>query len=248
MKSIVLKKELIHSGKLILVNSELPLINQDEADLVAVDESYPDILIKREAANMLNMAFEKIGCGKQILPVSGYRSAKEQTEIYEASLKENGKEFTCKYVALPYHSEHQTGLAIDIGLNKEEIDFIRPDFPYEGICDKFRNAAHLYGFIERYPKGKEDITGIAHEPWHFRYTGYPHSKIICEKGLALEEYIDFLREHSSQKAPLKCENGQEIFYLEAKADVTEIEIPHQALYQISGNNSDGFIVTLQGDK
>ncbi len=114
----------------------------------------------------------------------------EQTQIYEDSLRENGGEFTKKFVALPGCSEHQTGLAIDLGLCKEEIDFICPDFPYEGICQKFRQMAPDYGFVERYPAGKEKVTGIGHEPWHFRYVGRPHARIMTDRGLVLEEYLE----------------------------------------------------------
>ncbi len=189
---------------------------------------------------------------ESIALVSGYRSEKEQTDIYESSLKENGAEFTAEFVALPNHSEHQTGLAIDLGLEKENIDFICPDFPYEGICEKFRAAAPQYGFIERYRKGKENITKIAPEPWHFRYVGFPHSAIISENNFALEEYIKYLKQFSANGEHLKYDNGKthfEIFYVQAeKADITKIMLPYNtddavSAYEISGNNVDGFVVT-----
>lgn len=191
-------------------------------------------------------------CKESIALVSGYRSEKEQTDIYESSLKENGAEFTAKFVALPNHSEHQTGFAIDLGLEKENIDFICPDFPYEGICEKFRTAAPQYGFIERYRKGKENITKIAPEPWHFRYVGFPHSAIISENNFALEEYIEYLKQFSANGTHLKYGNGKtcfEIFYVQAeKAGSTKIMLPYNtddavSAYEISGNNVDGFVVT-----
>ncbi len=191
-------------------------------------------------------------CKESIALVSGYRSEKEQTDIYESSLQENGAEFTAKFVALPNHSEHQTGLAIDLGLEKENIDFICPDFPYEGICEKFRAVAPQYGFIERYRKGKENITKIAPEPWHFRYVGFPHSAIISENNFALEEYIEYLKQFSANGEHLKYDNGRtyfEIFYVQAKkAGSTKIILPYHTdgaapAYEISGNNVDGFVVT-----
>lgn len=174
---------------LILVNAEHPLKSTELTDLVSVCAEYPDILIRREAQSALSALLLAIGSGDQIVPVSGYRSRAEQVEIYESSLKENGLEFTRKYVALPGCSEHETGLAIDLALNEGEIDFICPDFPYDGICGDFRKAAADFGFIERYPKGKESVTGIGHEPWHFRYVGCPHARTITELALTLEEYI-----------------------------------------------------------
>ena len=191
-------------------------------------------------------------CKESIALVSGYRSEREQTDIYESSLKENGAEFTAKFVALPNHSEHQTGLAIDLGLEKENIDFICPDFPYEGICEKFRAAAPQYGFIERYQMGKENITKIAPEPWHFRYVGFPHSAIISENNFAYEEYIEYLKQFSANGEHLKYDNGRtyfEIFYVQAKkAGSTKIILPYHTdgaapAYEISGNNIDGFVVT-----
>ena len=164
MKSIILNKEKIYTGNLVLVNALCPLHNSTVNSLTPANLRFPDILIQRDAANVLQLIFDKISAQNAIVPVSGYRSAAEQRSIFDSSLKENGEEFTRKYVALPDHSEHQTGLAIDLGLNQADIDFIHPDFPCWGICGEFRKAAPFYGFIERYAKGKEEITGISHEP------------------------------------------------------------------------------------
>ena len=176
-------------NSLILVNGQHAYLSDAEQDLIPVHENYPDILLEREAVCALSRIMEQLGGWTSIVPVSGWRSLEEQIELYEESLRENGPEFTKKFVALPGHSEHQTGLAIDLGLRQPEIDFICPAFPYEGICQKFRELAPAYGFIERYPKGKEHITGIAHEPWHFRYVDRPHSEIMAFQGLTLEEYL-----------------------------------------------------------
>lgn len=88
-------------------------------------------------------------------PVSGYRSQREQSRLYDDSLRENGREFTEKYVALPGHSEHQTGLCIDLRPAGSEIDFIRLEFSYEEICQKFRERAHWFGLVERYPAARK---------------------------------------------------------------------------------------------
>ena len=174
---------------LILVNGQRAYSSDVEQDLIPVHENYPNILLEREAAQALARIMEQIDGWRFIAPVSGWRSLEEQLTIYTDSLRENGPEFTAKFVAMPGHSEHLTGLAIDLGLRQPEIDFIRPAFPYEGICQKFRELAPAYGFIERYPKGKEHITGIAHEPWHFRYVGTPYSETMAFKGVTLEEYL-----------------------------------------------------------
>lgn len=173
---------------LILVNRKHPICDEPD-DLVSVSYAYPEIKLRWAAQTSLTNLLDAIGCADQIIPISGYRTQQEQIEIYESSLLENGLVFTKKYVALPGCSEHQTGLAIDLALNQGNIDFICPDFPYDGICGEFRKQAPKYGFIERYPKGKEAITSIAHEPWHFRYVGCPHAEIITTMNLTLEEYI-----------------------------------------------------------
>ena len=163
MNTITLTRDKIHEGELILVNAVHPLHRERTEELMPVNARYPDILLNRKAAGMLQALLERLTAENEIVPVSGYRSHEEQTEIYKNSLKENGTEFTRKYVALPDRSEHQTGLAIDVGRYLENIDFLCPDFPYEGICEEFRRLAPDYGFIQRYPAGKEKITGIAEQ-------------------------------------------------------------------------------------
>lgn len=246
---IILNREDIHKGSLILINRYYPLVGDENTkSFIPVTMERPDILLDAKAASVLSRLMEDIGCKNDILPVSGFRSLSEQQDIYSQSLETNGKAFTEQYVALPNHSEHQTGLAIDLAKKEDEIDFIRPNFPYEGICNKFRILAADYGLIERYQQGKEKITGIAHEPWHFRYVGYPHSKIMQDEGLSLEEYIDYLRSYTYARKHLTiCHQDQviEIFHVDLSSSIrTRMTIPDHLLYQISGNNVDGVIVTL----
>ena len=130
----------------------------------------------------------------------------------EDSIRENGPAFTKKFVALPGHSEHETGLAIDLAKRQPGIDFICPEFPRDGSFGVFRDKLPRYGFIERYLEGKENITGIGAEPWHFRYVGFPHSAIIAERGMVLEEYIEFLKEGASLRKPYRY-GGIAVFYV-----------------------------------
>lgn len=264
MKQIYLSRENIYKGNLILVNARYPFRDVAAPDMIPADARFPEILLKQEAAKALQSALKKIAADDAIVPVSGYRSLEEQSEIFNNSLKENGEEFTRKYVALPNHSEHQTGLAIDLGLNQPEIDFIRPDFPYEGICNAFRKAAPDFGFVERYQKDKEKITGISQEPWHFRYVGYPHSKIMDAHRFSLEEYTDFLKsfrvhnkyefkEERNHDGNIRHQNQANtdviaIYYIPysdvlEKKDMTSL-LPEHPGFRISGNNVDGFIITV----
>lgn len=232
----------IHSGLLILVNSEHP-IQHMERPVLAPAVPGSDILLDTRAAAMLSGLISRLGAAGEIVPVSGWRSAEEQQEIWDGSMRENGAEFTRKYVALPGCSEHQTGLAIDLALRADSIDFIRPEFPYDGICGRFRALAADYGFVERYQSGKEDLTGIAAEPWHFRYVGRPHARIMCDMGLCLEEYVEYLRSYPYPER-----------LLEVRGEIYEAEVGFawardalglpDAPYQVSGNNVDGYIYTL----
>ena len=248
--TIDLQAESIYRGSLILVNREYGYRERAEDLAVQLSAAGREMtvrtLLQRRAALLLDSLMEVIGGWREIVPVSGWRSYREQKAILEESLAESGREFTEKYVALPGHSEHQTGLAIDLGKRQEEIDFIRPDFPYTGICQSFRKKAAEYGFIERYPAGKEEITGIGHEPWHFRYVGIPHARIMQEKEMTLEEYISFIRQFPYGEAAYCVREGGreiEVSYLKAKEGCTRLELDPRVPYAVSGNNVDGFILT-----
>lgn len=247
MRNITLSKDDVYSGYLMLVNRQHAIKNSHSSELVPCLANFERILMERRAAASLTQLLNKIESRGRIVPVSGYRSKEEQEKLYHDCIIENGSNFTEQYVAYPGCSEHQTGLAIDLGENTEEIDFIRPSFPYSGIYAHFRELAADYGFIERYSHGKEEITGISHEPWHFRYVGYPHAKIMDQHNYCLEEYVQFLSDFPEDGQHYTfTEKGRsfDIFYVRAKDMETIVQIPHDSLYQISGNNADGFIVTI----
>ncbi len=173
-----------------LVSSEHPISQiPSKKDLIPAFPGIFDILLECRAAYALRRLIKDLDAFDKIVPVSGFRTRQEQQDIWDQSLKDNGLAYTRQYVAVPGCSEHEMGLAIDLALKQEQIDFICPDFPQDGICGKFRSLAPNYGFILRYPKGKEAITKIAWEPWHFRYVGIPHAKWIAEHQLTLEEYL-----------------------------------------------------------
>lgn len=249
MRTITLPEEAVFRGSLILVNSRCSYREKDcGIELLPVGGEDHSPLLERQSARFLDKLIDEVGARDRIVAVSGWRSGAEQTRIYETSLAENGIGFTKKYVALPGHSEHQTGFAIDLAENKPDIDFICPDFPSGGICGKFRERAPLYGFVERYPKGRENITGIGWEPWHFRYVGFPHASIMQQRGLTLEEYHAFLKEHAYGQNPLLygvSGRNIEISYLRAeKGGPSLLEIDETVHYTVSGNNSDGFVITV----
>lgn len=244
MNSFFLNENDIFSGNLILVNPDHPMHNDMKLDLIAVNNS--EVKLQREPAIELERLMQEICGWSDITPVSGFRSLSEQQRIWNDCLKESGIEFTQKFVAIPGHSEHQTGLAIDLGKKQKYIDFVRPEFPDDGVCGKFKSAAAQYGFILRYPQGKEFITNISQEPWHFRYVGVPHAEIMLKNGFVLEEYIEFLKQFKFPNKPLIFKNDQktfEISYLVTGNYSLDLNEP----FHVSGNNSDGFIFTKRGN-
>lgn len=243
MNSIELNERDIFSGNLILVNPDHPMQGDTKIDLISVNNS--EVQLQREPAIELDRLMRKLNGWSDITPVSGFRSLAEQQKIWNDCLKESGIEFTQKFVAIPGHSEHQTGLAIDLGKKQKYIDFVRPEFPDDGVCGKCKSDAAQYGFILRYPQGKELITQISHEPWHLRYVGTPHAEIILKNGFVLEEYIDFLMQFKYPNKPLIYQSTKgafEISYLKSGNYSLEINEP----FCVSGNNSDGFIITKWG--
>ena len=119
--------------------------------------------------------------GLSIYLLSGYRSYETQTSLYNRYCARDGQAAADTYSARPGHSEHQTGLAIDVNSLSHTFADTK-----EG---KWLAAnAHLYGFIIRYSKDKQSVTGYAYEPWHIRYIG-PLAQAVYESGLCLEEYF-----------------------------------------------------------
>ena len=248
-KMVRMDKGCVNRGNLILVNGTHSLkTSPQEEELRCFQEAQYQVPLNSRAAVMLTHLIAAVNGSGTIVPVSGYRPRREQEQIYQESLREHGESFTKKFVALPGCSEHETGLAIDLGQSSKEIDFICPSFPYEGVCQRFREKAGKFGFIQRYQKGKEHVTGIGAEPWHFRYVGYPHSEIMESEGMALEEYVDFLKGYpQDQKSYIFQAPGREIeiYYKDFEGEESaEVDLPKQAPYMISGNNVDGLIVTV----
>jgi D-alanyl-D-alanine carboxypeptidase len=115
--------------------------------------------------------------------VSGFRSYSRQKTIYNNYVAIDGVTKADTYSARPGHSEHQTGLAFDVGA-------IDDNYGNTAAGKWLANNAHKYGFIIRYPKGKTHITGYKYEPWHIRYIGTNHATTIYNKQITLEEYLN----------------------------------------------------------
>lgn len=175
-----------------LVNKQYPWqINNGSKKLVRAPYTDKEIYLDAVVVEHLIQLIEVIHLQENVEIVDGHRTIDEQKELWQFSLKNRGKRYTHDYVAYPGCSEHHTGLALDIGLKKSAHDTIAPKFNGEE-AEKFLAHMKDYGFILRYPLNKKKVTGIAYEPWHFRYVGIPHSQIITQQGWTLEEYIGFI--------------------------------------------------------
>lgn len=238
----------IYEGALLLINAAHPLTYEPEADqLTPLPAFGPQVRLEATAAKMFSQLLFSCNGQGRIVVTSAYRPYAEQQQLYTACLRQNGTRYTAAYVALPGCSEHQSGLCADVAKAGADIDPICPAFPDEGVCRAFRSKAGLYGFIERYPQDKTQLTGIGYEPWHFRYVGYPHAMIMNQLHLCLEEYIPYLKRYCSS-APLcyRHQNSRvEIFFVPMNPGTpVSLSLPDDCPVQLSGNNEDGLVVSV----
>ncbi|OHX48343.1 M15 family metallopeptidase [Cytobacillus oceanisediminis] len=149
--------------------------------------------LRQDAAQALEKLFTgALNEGVELFAVSGYRSFTRQSQVFEAEVSKVGKEKAVQAVAIPGSSEHQTGLSMDISSRSANLE-LSEEFGETREGKWLAENAHRYGFILRYPKGKEGITGYKYEPWHFRYVGTEAATVIYEKKWTLEEYFDIVK-------------------------------------------------------
>lgn len=183
------------SQYLILVNKKHGLKKRTEpkdlkqVKFAAKDREAQFQKLRKAAANAfskLATAADKKGCTIRL--TNGFRPYSYQQMLYEQYVKKDGKKKANKYSAKPGYSEHQTGLSADVSSPSVDYELVQKYGKTKEGKWLAKNA-HKYGFIIRYPKGKEDITGYEYEPWHIRYVGKDAAKEIYEQGVTLEEYL-----------------------------------------------------------
>jgi len=160
-------------------------------DLVNVSSLYKDgiKLDKKTYDAFLKMQEDSLKHGYYIDIMSGYRDYLYQEKIYEKLVQEKGFNYAISRIAKPGCSEHQTGLAIDICVYRDDKCYIEDEITDFIEIKWVHQNCHRYGFILRYPFGKEDITKYSFEPWHFRYVGDVASEMY-NNDLTLEEYLE----------------------------------------------------------
>jgi len=240
----------IHEGYLILVNHTNEFLIPDDLQLVNILATRTSSLGVQPSSSQLSPSL--IGPLDEMMNdfiaetnirtvaiISAFRTLENQERILNNYIARIGRGAAQRQVSPPGYSEHHTGLAFDFGILSGGV---RSTFDGSGRTAWIRRNAHNYGFILRYPPGKTHITRIIHEPWHFRYVGLPHSTIIYENNWVLEEYINMLREHTIDE-PFVAE-VDDVTYEIYFTNETDVPVPFNSEFDISGNNSDGFIVTL----
>ncbi len=157
------------------------------SDLEELDIRYSckDKYLRHEA----KIAFEKMSSdalkdNMHIIAVSAFRSYEYQKRLFESYKKDKGEYYALLCSAKEGHSEHQTGLAVDISNSTLDYDNFENTEEFKWMI----NNSYKYGFILRYPKAKFHITGFKYEPWHYRYVGINIAKYIYKNKLTLEEY------------------------------------------------------------
>lgn len=190
---LIIKKD--YSGLLQLVNrnNAIKKINiKDElvvpnVNLVA-GEGNEKNLLRKEAAKALEEMFQAANNekGLRLYLNSGYRSEERQTQVYKAEIYNVGEEGK-GFVAKPGHSEHHTGLAADLTCKTVKFK-LEQEFEETNSGKWLIENSYKYGYILRYPKGKEDETGYEYEPWHYRYVGKEISMYMNKNDLTLEKF------------------------------------------------------------
>lgn len=252
----------VQRGPLMLVNND-NMCHIDGINLKPLLENYNgtyqvanfDVSINGAVLDNMNTMFKDLqtAIGKNDVFVnSAYRDKDTQQRLYDEDqlARQNGEvSEDAEYVAPSTFSEHQSGYAFDLSLM--DADGLITSYTGEGNYSWLNENCCKYGFVVRYPEGKTEYTGYGYEAWHFRYIGQPHAVYMVQHNLCLEEYESLLKTHTIDDPLYITDLSMKqwvVYYQPADAgDTTELTIPKNKEYQVSGNNSDGFIVTYQAN-
>lgn len=157
-----------------------------DLEVISNQYAYDEKYLRKEA----RLSFERLSkeastLGYRIIGVSAYRDYDYQKKLYQHYVDTKGKKYADLCSARPGHSEHQSGLAIDVMGSNLDYNLFEESEEFTWMSEN----AHHYGFILRYPKGKEHITGFKYEPWHYRYVGVELATTLYQNNLTLEEYF-----------------------------------------------------------
>lgn len=237
---INVSRESMYTGSLCLINAGNPA-NGIFLSMTGLAETKNDFYILRDE----NMVLSIEAAGQLNKMMSDYNAAtgNDNFVVYSTTQSYSGEDsiYTVSY------PESITGYTVDLAIKSSSGEIIE----YDGMDTEswIIDNCTKYGFIVRYPQDKESITGVSASVAHLRYVGDVHAAIMKEKNYCLEEYIDFLKSYTLDTGAFEYtlnEKSYEIYY--ASADMngaeTTISVPVDFNYTISGNNIDGFIITV----
>ncbi len=179
-----------------VIKNYTPKVKQFERKYCQNDVKY--YFDERAFDDAMNMILAAKADGVDLVILSTYRTYQRQTELYNNKIqyylnrgysKANAEKHASTVVAIPGTSDHNLGLAIDFNYLDEKYEN-KPSLKW------LRENGEDYGFVMRYPKGKENVTGVIYEPWHFRYVGAEHAEKMNELGMCLEEYVEYLSKNT----------------------------------------------------
>ena len=239
-------ESLNESAALMLVNTSHRIEKDYEPERTRIGDTY--FYMNSEAAEALIKMLSDMEAelGEAPMIISTYRSYEKQETVFNADVEkavksgaepEKAAQDTAVYIQLPGASEHQTALAVDLSNDGSlEEDFIETE-----AGKWLEENCHEYGFIIRYPKEKEEYTGIGYEPWHIRYVGHPFSDIMKENNWCLEEFIAYMKRNKM----LVWEDSKNIWSLYFTAALDESYDTDTAAYD---TNSGGYVITSKKKK
>ncbi|MBE6643065.1 MAG: M15 family metallopeptidase [Clostridia bacterium] len=257
---ITVQKSDVHKGDLILVSSNNPVVYPDQKDLVAFygnkADSYQlssaNMLIHKDLIGIINAMMNDFSAEadkNDVIIWTSYRDEARQTQVYNDYVAQYGEEAAGKAVSKPGESDHHTALGIALRVYADGASYKLSEVEgYDWLMDN----CYKYGFVERYPSDKIDLTGLDYSTsYYIRYVGVPHAEVMKKKNFCLEEYVIFLKNYQYGTAHFEfaAEDGTayEIYYVSAagEGDTVTVPVPQNGAYTISGDNMGGFIVTVQ---
>lgn len=262
IRQITVERSQIYKGPLILVSESAgrEFDFEQEEDLIILygnkSQSYKiassnfklNKVTFDAAEKMFNAFFEETGnCNYHIK--EAHRTLGKQQELYDYYLKEYGTESGVVLPTKAGYSEHHTGYAFDLNVFDGQGSYtLDAAIDFDPVYNWIYEHAHEYGFILRYPESKKQITGISGDEWHFRYVGVGHSAYMKEYDLTLEEYIYLIYRHPIDGEHLVFEYGgakYDVSFAKISPDADGVTVPvlKDAKCIISGDNSDGVIIT-----
>ncbi len=255
-ENVSVSNEDVHAGDLILVNTDTAYVEENPTEIVSIYDHKTDnyhvsgteTSLRQPALDALNQMLDAfyVATGHQdMIVISGYRT----TAAAGAVRCRPGRDRRADLDPCGTARTQRTRKRLCPGLFPVHRQGVQYDYDGTGEYAWINeNCAH-YGYVLRYAEDKQETTGIQAEPWHYRYVGQPHATYMMENNVCLEEYLTLLKNYTADE-PLSITNWDgeiyQVYYVatDTSTDSTYVMVPPDAKYTISGNNSDGFIVTV----